>query len=486
MRFELDMTTMDDGSESFGQEAKGLEEGETTELLTALKNMGVGPSQVKKYVKAALRLRELEKQYGKSYNVLVRDYEKKFRDSVKLEYTINELLEKRKRIEDDLKVYMEQHKLTLETINKVVAVLKTLEQYSVDVNNLENLAKTAAKMSQAGLDVKTVFERFARLEEAENSLKAVNEKILEQQMKLSQIQSELAEKEERLRKITQWMPELENLEQVRETLENKVSELETKHAELSKKLEKMAKEYETLYGFKGDAEAVFKAIEEKKAELERLNDEIERKRETVEILEEEVSSARSLLMLLQNPELVRREDLETLSRQLANVASVKAGEIPILKPLEQPLVENVRKRVVELVLPVIKNDLIPRWVFEKLEKEFKEVVAKKAQLEEENEKLKTELQRYTAAKPVSSEAAPTQSAVFFRLRKKAILLQDDRGVRVRLKCPYCQSTNLLVLPSKMELERCMGDGELLVTTCNGCGKDISVDPVYLHERFYKG
>lgn len=477
---------MDNGSENFSEQTKGLEGDETAQLLTALKSMGVAPSQLRKYVRAAMRLRELEKQYGKSYNVLLRDYEKKFRESVKLEYAITELLEKRKRIEDDLNVYMEQHKLTLETVNKVVTVIRMLEQYSVDVNNLEILAKAAARISQAGLDVNKVFEHFARLEEADKSLRAVNEQILKEQERLSQIQAELAEKEERLRKMIQWTPELESLERIRQTLENKISELEGKHAELSRKLEEEAKQYETLIGFKGDAESVYNAIKKKKAELERLNEEVERKRETLEILEEEVSSARSLLMLLQNPELVRREDLEALSRQLANVASVKAGEAPVLKPLEHPLVENVRKKVVELVLPAIKNDLIPRWVFEKLEKEFKDVVAKKAQLEEENEKLKAELQRYVSSKPISSEETPPQSAVFFRLRKKAAPLQDDSGIRVRLKCPYCQSTNLLVLPSKGELDRCISEGELLITTCSRCAKDISVDPVYLNERFYRG
>ncbi|MEM4186164.1 MAG: hypothetical protein QW801_02665, partial [Candidatus Caldarchaeum sp.] len=284
---------MDNGSENFSEQTKGLEGDETAQLLTALKSMGVAPSQLRKYVRAAMRLRELEKQYGKSYNVLLRDYEKKFRESVKLEYAITELLEKRKRIEDDLNVYMEQHKLTLETVNKVVTVIRMLEQYSVDVNNLEILAKAAARISQAGLDVNKVFEHFARLEEADKSLRAVNEQILKEQERLSQIQAELAEKEERLRKMIQWTPELESLERIRQTLENKISELEGKHAELSRKLEEEAKQYETLIGFKGDAESVYNAIKKKKAELERLNEEVERKRETLEILEEEVSSARS-------------------------------------------------------------------------------------------------------------------------------------------------------------------------------------------------
>ncbi len=64
------------------EEQGGLEE----ELKSVLKNLGLKPSELRKYFKAAKRLRELERQYGKSYQVLLREYEKKFRESVKLEY----------------------------------------------------------------------------------------------------------------------------------------------------------------------------------------------------------------------------------------------------------------------------------------------------------------------------------------------------------------------------------------------------------------
>ncbi len=461
-------------------------EEDISQLFNALREIGLGPQQIKRYVKAAMRLRELEKQYGKNYNTLVREYEKKFRESVKLEYSINELLEKRRKIEFDLRVYMEQHKLTLETVNKVVALLKTLEQHSVDINNLENLAKAAAKISSAGLDVKHIFEVLVRLEETEKTLKTLEEKIASEEERLRQIQSELNEKEKRLKEIVQWSPEIEDLAQVRDGLVKSISELEERQRMLSEKLEEMAKEYELLMGFKADVNTILKTIEERKAELESLDKEIKTKKETIDILEEEVASARSLLMLLQKPELVKREDLEALSRQLLNVARVKAGEIPILKNLEQPLVENVRKRVIELVLPAIKNDLIPKWVFEKLEKEFKEVVAKKAQLEEENEKLRAELGKLKGFKQTTEEKEPVQITPFFRLRRKGTSLYDDTATRVKLKCPYCQSTNLLVLPSKTELEAAIAERDLLTTSCSTCSKDISVDPTYLHEKFYRG
>jgi uncharacterized membrane-anchored protein YhcB (DUF1043 family) len=45
------------------EEQGGLEE----ELKSVLKDLGLKPSELRKYFKAAKRLRELERQYGKSY-----------------------------------------------------------------------------------------------------------------------------------------------------------------------------------------------------------------------------------------------------------------------------------------------------------------------------------------------------------------------------------------------------------------------------------
>ncbi|MEM2973652.1 MAG: hypothetical protein QXS50_05825 [Candidatus Caldarchaeum sp.] len=475
---------MDENLEAGGGVGKD-DGGEMNEVIAAYKEMGLSPQQFKRYVKAALKLRELERAHGKNYSALVKDYEKKFRESVKLEYAISELLEKRRRIEEDLKIYLEQHKLTLETVNRVGALMKTLEKYSVDVNNLEQIARAAVKMTASGLDVKELFEKFARLDEVESKIVEANNMLKQTELKLSRVEEELNAKQERLKQLSLSLPEIEDLEQLFKRLRQSVAELEDRREVLSKQLEELAKEYEALVGFRGSAEDVLKAIEEKKEELRKLEEEVEKRREIVEVLEDEAASARSLMMLLQSPELVKREDLEALSKQFANIAKVKAGEIQVLKPLEQPLVENVRKKVVEFVMPAIKNDLIPKWVFEKLEKEFKEVVAKKSQLEEENERLRAELSRLSGVKQPAPEPAVPQSPVFFKLKNKGILLNDDSGTRVKLKCPYCQSTNLLVLPSKTELELAISDKEMLQTTCFSCSKMVMVDPAYIYERFYR-
>ncbi|MDW8083653.1 MAG: hypothetical protein RMI49_00420 [Candidatus Caldarchaeum sp.] len=453
--------------------------------LEILKDIGLEPAQLKKYIKAAIRLRELEKQYGKSYQVLLREYEKKFKETVKLEYSIGELLEKRRKIEEDLLMYMKQHDLTLETINKVAAILNSLKKYSVDVEALESLAKVAAKISETGTDFKQVYQKFEKLDEAERRLVEVETRYNQVAENLRRAEEELEAHRKKIDELVSWTPEVESLVALRNKLMAEVNELEQKTTELRQKLEQLTKEYEALYGFKTDSQNLFRMIEEKKNELRKLDEEIAHKRETLELLEEEMTSARSLLMLLQNPELVRKDDLESLSRQFANLANIKAGEMPALKTLEPSLMENVRKRVVELVMPVIRTDLVPRWVFERLEKEFKEAVAKKTQLEEEIEKLKAEV-GLKSSRASTGEQQVTQQVRQFKLLKKGSYLNSDSGIKIKLRCIYCQNHTIMVLPIREDLEDAAAARDPLVTTCSSCGREISVEAGFLLERFFKG
>ncbi|MEM0384733.1 MAG: hypothetical protein QXV27_07795, partial [Candidatus Caldarchaeum sp.] len=231
---------MDENLEAGGGVGKD-DGGAMSEVLTAYKELGLSPQQFKRYVKAALKLRELERAHGKNYSALVKDYEKKFRESVKLEYAISELLEKRRRIEEDLKIYLEQHKLTLETVNRVGALMKTLEKYSVDVNNLEQIARAAVKMTASGLDVKELFEKFARLDEVESKIVEANNMLKQTELKLSRVEEELNAKQERLKQLSLSLPEIEDLEQLFKRLRQSVAELEDRREVLSKQLEELAK-----------------------------------------------------------------------------------------------------------------------------------------------------------------------------------------------------------------------------------------------------
>ncbi|MCS6784605.1 MAG: hypothetical protein RMI43_00400 [Candidatus Caldarchaeum sp.] len=456
------------------------------ELLEAIKKAGIAPLQLKRYLKAAIRLRELEKQHGKSYQVLLKEYEKKYKESVKLEYSIGELLEKRRRIEEDLLVYLEQQKLTLETVNKVAAVIQSLKKYSIDVDDLENLARVAAKISETGADFKQIFEVVSKLDEVEKRLSEAESRYKAVSEDLRKLEEELEVRKKKLNEIVSWTPEIEQLVSVKERLMAEIGDLESKAEELKMKVEELSKEYEALLGFKADSRKILAVIDEKKNELNRLEEEIAHKKETLELLEEEVTSARSLLMLLQNPELVRKEDLEALSRQFANLANIKGGGMSALSALEPSLMENVRKRVVELVMPVIRTELVPKWVFEKLEKEFKDLVVKKTHLEEELEKLRADLGQMKSSKPSTPEQPAVQQPKNFRLLKKAVTLTSDSGTRIRLKCIYCQNSTLMILPVKEDLQTTSSSKDLLVTTCSSCGKDISVEPGFLLERFFKG
>ncbi|MEM0440750.1 MAG: hypothetical protein QXF45_00230 [Candidatus Caldarchaeum sp.] len=475
-----------EGAKNSAENIESLEQQYDVQGLSeALKKAGIEISQLKKYLKAAARLRELEKQYGKSYQVLLREYEKKFRESVKLEYNISELLEKRKRIEEDLKVYMEQQKLTLETINKVASVLQTLQKYSIDVGDIEKLAKVAEKIAATGMDFKQLFETFSKLEDAESRLAEADKRLAETVEKLRKAEEELQSRVRLIQEVAQWWPEIESIAEVRTKLAREKAELELKLEETKQKLESLTSQYEAILGFKVNSEQIVRMIEEKKNELNRLEEEVVRKKETLQILDEELASARSLLVLLQNPELVKKDDLEALSRQFANLANIKSGVMPSLKALEPSLMENVRKRVVELVMPVIRTELVPRWVFEKLEKEFKDIVAKKVQLEEELEKIRNELGQNKSSKTSVFEQPPVQQPKQFRLLKKGVMLTSDSGVRIRLKCIYCQNSTLMMLPVKEDLAAAASK-DLLVTSCSYCGKEISVDPTTLIDRFFKG
>ncbi|MEM4183223.1 MAG: hypothetical protein QXG52_05265, partial [Candidatus Caldarchaeum sp.] len=290
-----------EGAKNSAENIESLEQQYDVQGLSeALKKAGIEISQLKKYLKAAARLRELEKQYGKSYQVLLREYEKKFRESVKLEYNISELLEKRKRIEEDLKVYMEQQKLTLETINKVASVLQTLQKYSIDVGDIEKLAKVAEKIAATGMDFKQLFETFSKLEDAESRLAEADKRLAETVEKLRKAEEELQSRVRLIQEVAQWWPEIESIAEVRTKLAREKAELELKLEETKQKLESLTSQYEAILGFKVNSEQIVRMIEEKKNELNRLEEEVVRKKETLQILDEELASARSLLVLLQN------------------------------------------------------------------------------------------------------------------------------------------------------------------------------------------
>jgi chromosome segregation ATPase len=322
--------------------------------------------------------------------------------------------------------------------------------------------------------------------------------MLEEQKKqhearLGELSTVLEEKEKRLQDIVGAEDTLSDLGELRRKLEGEIGEYRRKIDEQVKLLDELAGEYETLIGLKGSAHDIYRELQERKSMIQQLDEEIARKGETLKVLEEEVEAARSLLTLLQDPENIRNDDLEALSQQLLNIVKVRSGELPMLKPLEDSLLQNARKKVVELVWPAIKNEFVPKWVFDKLEKEMKEMINRKTQLEQEVEKLSREVEELrkrtlerveTPQQPVqqqtpkSEEERPRE----FRLRSNGrVLASIDKKVNV--KCSICSSYNLMYLPKAEELEAAKNEKDKLTLTCISCSKTISLDPSAL-DRFY--
>ncbi|MEM3122737.1 MAG: hypothetical protein QW756_01470 [Nitrososphaerota archaeon] len=476
-------------SQDQGHDLRAMDNGEESPEKI-MNELGLGAAELKRYLRAAKRLRELERRYGKSYHILLRDYEKKLRESVKLEYTLNELREKRSKIEEDLRIYLDQHKLTLENVNKTVRLMSALEKYGVTLEDLESFVRIVVRMKEMGWNTGEIIKVLESVETIKASVKELENERTRLESNVEALKNSIKEKEQKLKELTGIEPDIVSLAEVRNRLGEEVKALERRLDEQAARLEELAKEYEVLAGMKGTAHEIYRELQERKSMLQRLDEEIARKSETVKVLEEEVEAARSLLTLLQEPETVRKEDLEALSHQLNNIVKVRSGELPMLKPLEEPLIQNARKRVVELVWPAIKNEFVPKWVFDKLEKEVKELVSRKSQLESEVEALtreKEELKRRLAEIPISRQPAPARVdegvARIFTLRDAGRELSATEK-KVNVKCTHCTTFNLMHLPTYDELQSAIAAKDRLVLSCTSCGKSISLDPSVL-TRFYR-
>ena len=485
------MSEEDGGRQPAIDDGGAMESGGSESPQEVLRELGLSPKEFRRYAKAVRRLREMERKYGKNYQTLLRDYEKKFKEWVKMEYAINELREKRSKIEEDLKIYLDQHKLTLENVNRTVRILSALEKYGANLDDLEGLARAVSHLKDLGMNVGEILSMLSTAEEFKREIRILEEQRKSYESKLAELAATLEEKEMILRDIVGAENTLSDLGELRRKLEGEIDEYERKIEEQTKLLEELAREYETLAGLKGSAHEIYRELQERKAMIQKLDEEIARKGETLKVLEEEVEAARSLLTLMQDPENIRSDDLEVLSQQLLNIVKVRSGELPMLKPLEDSLLQNARKKVVELVWPAIRNEFVPKWVFDKLEKEMKEMIVKKTQLEQELEKLGREveeLRKRTEApqQPMQQQPAKTEEekAREFRLRSTGRALASiDKKVNV--KCSLCSAYNMMYLPKYEEYEAAKNEKDKLTLNCISCGKAIFLEPSAL-DRFYRG
>ncbi|MEM4417166.1 MAG: hypothetical protein QXD32_03820, partial [Nitrososphaerota archaeon] len=397
--------------------------------------------------------------------------------------------EKRSKIEEDLKIYLDQHKLTLENVNRTVRILSALERYGANLDDLESLARVVSHLKDLGKNVGEILSMLGTAEGLKREIRILEEQRKSYESKLAELAATLEEKEMRLKDIVGAENTLSDLVELRKKLEGEIDEYQRRIEEQTRLLEKLADEYETLTGLKGSAHDIYRELQERKATIQKLDEEIARKSDTLKVLEEEVEAARSLLTLMQDPDNVRSDDLVGLSQQLLNIVKVRSGELPMLRPLEDSLLQNARKKVVELVWPAIRNEFVPKWVFDKLEKEMKEIIVRKTQLEQEVEKLEREVEelrkgKETPQQTVQQQAAKTEEAREFRLRSTGRALASiDKKVNV--KCRSCSAYNLMYLPKYEEIEAAKNEKDELTLTCISCGKAISFEPSVL-DRFYRG
>ncbi|MEM2910570.1 MAG: hypothetical protein QXO01_05875 [Nitrososphaerota archaeon] len=446
------------------------------DFLDVVENVAKEPSKIRYYATAMTRLRRLEKEAGKSIGALLKEYEKKARELVTIEYAIEDLRKKRARLEEDLEIYMQQRKLTLETVNKVNSLLSVLEQSKLGLEDVERLVAVLNSIKSTRGDPKDVIEQIIkagdlskRIAELEQKLKEAEMLVKDASMKRDSLIQECAELLNTVSDSTAIKSALEDLRTQRDGLKQEVEELKRLHDTLHA-------EYSSLLEMRGTVKELLSALEYKREELKRLDEEVSKKQTTLKELEDELNAARSLLTLLSEPQATQPEDIEAIIQQLNNILKIKRGELPMLKPLEGHLLEKARRRLVELVMPALSGEFVPKWVFERLEKQFESLVEKRAKLEEELQSLKSSLKSMHVE--VSAETSKDVEQVTFLTKTTTgeRVPKAPSGKKVKIICRYCRAGTLVWLPSVEELVELKSKGESMKMTCSSCNKANAIDP----------
>ncbi|MCL7397221.1 MAG: hypothetical protein LZ167_07390, partial [Thaumarchaeota archaeon] len=421
-----------------------LSEDRMKELVELLDSLGWDKKTLQRYINHALRLRKLEKEHHKTYTTLVRDYEKLSREEVKTRYAIQQLIEKRKKIEEDLKLYMEQYNITLETTKKIISILEELKKNGLDLEDLDRATKFLKNLRNQKYDADKIISYVSKYEDLSLELDKINRELLEARESLQKIiqerenldnllkeeyglidglknlkndierlsterdsiLSELSRYREEVDRLRREIEELMNIKfdinEVNRLLQEKRNELE----DLEEKVETLKKELSELTGVEASTKEILSRHRELLGKVEMLEREIKSKESLIDLLDGEMAAAYSILKLLQDPEGGAIEDLELLSQHIQKLIKIKKGEAIAQKPLEPYFLERVRKTLIDLVMPYLKKDFVPRWVFERVEKELKLLSEKRVALEEEIASLRRsidEKSRIEVSRPVEDK-----------------------------------------------------------------------------------
>ncbi|MEM2215675.1 MAG: hypothetical protein QXF28_03585 [Nitrososphaerota archaeon] len=497
----------------------GLPADKVKELIELLDSLKWDRKTLQRYVNHALRLRKLEKEYHKTYSMLVKDYEKITKEEVKTRYAIEQLLEKRKKLEEDLKLYMEQYNMTLETVRKTVYILEELKKNGLGIEDLQRATKLLSYLKDQGYDVSRIVSQVSQYENFSQELEKLKRELIEAKESLEKIsqeretldmllreeyglvdglrnlkndieklsierdivQSELSKYSEEVDSLKKEIEELTNMKFDLREINLLLQEKKRESEELGKKVEELKNELAELIGVEASIKEILTKQKELLEKVEVLEKEIKNKESIIDLLDGEMVAAYSVLKLLQDPEGGTVEDLEQLSQYIQKLVKVKKGEALAQKPLEPYLLDRVRKTLIDLVMPYLKKDFVPRWVFERVEKELKLLSEKRIALEEEIASLRRSIEersRVEAVKPEHEKKVEIQSDLVAVSQDGVTsgLKSISEGRKARITCIYCREASIIALPSEAELEELSSQNMKLRFRCGKCGKTYDLQP----------
>ncbi|MDW7985879.1 MAG: hypothetical protein RMI88_01500 [Nitrososphaerota archaeon] len=487
-------------------------------LVELLDNLKWSKKTLLRYISTALRLRKLEKEYGKSFTALIKEYEKLSKEEVKIRYSIQQLLEKRNKIEEDLRLYMDQYNLTLEMVKRVASIIEELRKNGLNIEDLSKAVRVVNEFRKQGYDVEKIvsliseFEELSKeserlkkeVEESRESLKKYLEEreLLDKKLKedyrlvkgLEDLKNEIdrlnMEKDKILLEISNYRRELEErkkeleeligakfeIAELKRILNEKKIELDS----INKNIEVLRTELSELMGVENSTREIISKQKELSKKLEILEKEIKEKEEYGELLDGEIAAAYSILKLLQDPEGGTIEDLEALSHHINRLIKIKRGETIAQKPLEPYFLEKTRKALTDLIMPYIKKDFVPRWVFERVEKELKALSEKRVLLEEEIASLRRSIEtRSKVEVPKPIERKEETSSILTAISEDGVVSElktVSEGKKAKITCIYCKEHTLINLPTDDELEELASNKFKLRFKCGKCSKTYDLSP----------
>lgn len=490
-------------------------------LNELLNSMNWDKKKFKRYVNAALRLRKIEREAGRSYLSILRSYKKLSSEEVKLKYSIEQLKEKRRRIEEDLELYMDQYQLTLDLVQKISKLVSVLREKGLDLDDLESGLNVLESLKKLGHDPSKILQELKKHEDLVEEVKGLRSKIGELRFEIEGLEQRRLALLDEIGRIHEIEGGLNEIKEELERLKNERDKIEHEIEERRSKLESVKNELEELMGFKATIEDLRETVDRLKAEVEKLRgeesklrseiadllevraeaeeisnglkaarDELERlekivesKKSYVELVEGEDAAAYAILRIFSDPSGVEAEDLEALAEQLKNLARVKKGEISVLRPLEPHLLDRIRQSIITLIMPYVRKEFVPRKAFERIESELRRLSERRTALEAEIESLRKALKSKMREKV----------EVFQMMEVEAISPANDvikprtieEGIKVKVVCPNCGTAIVTRIPTIEELKELESSKYKLRFTCGACGKSFEIKPETILKRIRK-